>query len=73
MTEDGYGVPRSNLPERTNVGKIASIDRGWLHGDADVDQQQTRVGKIASIDRGWLHTISMIDWTEAPRGENSLD
>ena len=36
------------------MGKIASIDRGWLLKDSYFTLQIVLVGKIASIDRGWL-------------------
>ena len=37
------------------MGKIASIDRGWLQTSAcSQDRVDWPVGKIASIDRGWL-------------------
>ena len=38
-----------------DVGKIASIDRGWLPRALSGRQVRCQlVGKIASIDRGWL-------------------
>ena len=36
------------------VGKIASIDRGWLRKAKEHWKFILQVGKIASIDRGWL-------------------
>ena len=52
------------------VGKIASIDRGWLLTKLSVTNAPgaMKVGKIASIDRGWLPTreaglfMNMITW-----------
>ena len=40
------------------VGKIASIDRGWLPVVEQGTTLTDAVGKIASIDRGWLRVRS---------------
>ena len=39
------------------VGKTASIDRGWLHCLEVMTRLEPGVGKTASIDRGWLRTV----------------
>ena len=57
MTEDGYWLIGGRVDQdQFNVGKIASIDRGWLlsYGPLFLVSPPS-VGKIASIDRGWLH------------------
>ena len=44
----------SNVGIYVEVGKTASIDRGWLPEGTGAATQTNRVGKTASIDRGWL-------------------
>ena len=59
---------------KQSVGKIASIDRGWLHNFSEATSlEQGEVGKIASIDRGWLHTVLKFMYLLLERGKNSLD
>ena len=40
------------------VGKTASIDRGWLHLSNFWRATTHAVGKTASIDRGWLRLLN---------------
>ena len=39
MTEDGYVVAIAVAVAIAVVGKIASIDRGWLQGDQEYSKQ----------------------------------
>ena len=56
------------------VGKIASIDRGWLQAEPFAQFfDKVVVGKIASIDRGWLLDVEMDTFHCNHCGENSLD
>ena len=74
MTEDGYQCKLFAFYSFLDVGKIASIDRGWLLDTSILIPYAILVGKIASIDRGWLH-ISPGGETVAALvgGKNSLD
>ena len=52
-------MPECHNSIQKKVGKIASIDRGWLPVILPAHQtHKPEVGKIASIDRGWLHAPS---------------
>ena len=55
------------------MGKIASIDRGWLQNTAVAIPRMRHVGKIASIDRGWLLVERDGQVVGFARGKNSLD
>ena len=52
--------------EIADVGKTASIDRGWLRPSVPKATTGTDdVGKTASIDRGWLpavHRLALQHW-----------
>ena len=51
-------MPECHNSIQKKVGKIASIDRGWLPVILPAHQtHKPEVGKIASIDRGWLQII----------------
>ena len=70
MVTNGPAPPKG---VRVKVGKIASIDRGWLPITVGFVANPSEVGKIASIDRGWLRCRLPVPVDRTASGKNSLD